>query len=654
MNILAELRSRFEPVLTEWTDNPSSVIDMLKASQDPKFGDYQANFAMPLAARIPDLKPRDLAAQIIEKVDLSDFCEPLEIAGPGFINIKLKQDWLQEQTMQLVQDERLGVVAVEAPQKVVVDFSAPNVAKPMHVGHLRSTVIGDANYRVLKFLGHDVVGDNHIGDWGTQFGMIIFGYKHFLNQAAFQEAPVTELARLYRLVNQLSDYHASKNSLPQKEQEIEQLTEKLQTLEGTADQTDKKVQKQLKKLKAELDDKQKALSSLQESLSQLEANEDLHSKAVAFPDIARLAREETAKLHAGDAENNDLWKQFLPQCLDAIQGVYDRLDIHFDMALGESYYQPMLADVVADLKAKGLATESQGAICVFIEGKEAPFIVQKQDGAFTYATTDLATIKYRAEELKADRVLYVVDSRQSEHFQLLFATVKEWGYSNLELQHVSFGTVLGKNKRPYKTRSGDTVGLESLLDEAIESAYQIVSQNDDAKPNGPELDEAERWDVAEVVGLGGIKYADLKHNRDSDYIFDLDKMLAKQGDTATYMQYAYARVNGIFRKGGIDRDELRTHQQSLNLVEPTEIALAMKINRYSEILESVAAEARPNYLTNYLYELADLFSTFYDVCPVLKAEDEAVRTSRLLLSDLTARVVQNGLSLLGIRTCERM
>ncbi|MEQ9069445.1 MAG: arginine--tRNA ligase, partial [Gimesia chilikensis] len=527
-------------------------------------------------------------------------------------------------------------------------------AKPMHVGHLRSTVIGDANYRVLKFLGHDVLGDNHIGDWGTQFGMIIFGFKHFLNQAAFQEAPVTELARLYRLVNQLSDYHASKNSLPQKEQEIEQLTEKLQTLEGTADQTDKKVQKQLKKLKAELDDKQTALSSVQESLSQLEANEDLHSKAVAFPDIARLAREETAKLHAGDAENNDLWKQFLPQCLDAIQGVYDRLDIHFDMALGESYYQPMLADVVADLKAKGLATESQGAICVFIEGKEAPFIVQKQDGAFTYATTDLATIKYRAEELKADRVLYVVDSRQSEHFQLLFATVKEWGYSNLELQHVSFGTVLGKNKRPYKTRSGDTVGLESLLDEAIESAYQIVSQNDDAKPNGPELDEAERQEVAEVVGLGGIKYADLKHNRDSDYIFDLDKMLAKQGDTATYMQYAYARVNGIFRKGGIDREELRTHQQSLNLIEPTEIALAMKINRYSEILESVAAEARPNYLTNYLYELADLFSTFYDVCPVLKADDEIVRTSRLLLSDLTARVVQNGLSLLGIRTCERM
>ncbi|MEQ8856004.1 arginine--tRNA ligase [Gimesia sp.] len=654
MNILAELRSRFEPVLTEWTDNPSSVIDMLKASQDPKFGDYQANFAMPLAARIPDLKPRDLAAQIVEKVDLSDFCEPLEIAGPGFINIKLKQDWLQEQTMQLVQDERLGVVAVEAPQKVVVDFSAPNVAKPMHVGHLRSTVIGDANYRVLKFLGHDVVGDNHIGDWGTQFGMIIFGYKHFLNEAAFQEEPVFELARLYRLVNQLSDYHASKNSLPQKELEIEQLTEKLQTLEGTADQTDKKVQKQLKKLKTELETNQKTLSSLQESLSQLEANEDLKSKATAFPDIARLAREETAKLHAGDAENNDLWKQFLPQCLDLIQGVYDRLDIHFDMTLGESFYQPMLADVVADLKQKGLATESQGAICVFMKGKEAPFIVQKQDGAFTYATTDLATIKYRAEELNADRILYVVDSRQSEHFELLFSTVKDWGYTDLELQHVSFGSVLGEDGRPIKTRAGDSVGLDSLLNEAIQRAYNIVSEIDDDKHDGPELSKEERKQIAEVVGLGGIKYADLKHNRESDYRFDWDKMLAKQGDTATYMQYAYARVNGIFRKGGIDRDELRTHQQSLNLIEPTEIALAMKINRYSEILESVAAEARPNYLTNYLYELADLFSTFYDVCPVLKADDETVRTSRLLLSDLTARVVQNGLSLLGIRTCERM
>lgn len=654
MNILAEIRSRFEPVLTEWTDAPSSVIEMLKASQDAKFGDYQANFAMPLAARIPDLKPRDLATQIVEKVDLSDFCEPLEVAGPGFINIKLKQEWLNTQTQNLVADERLGVAPAESPQKVVVDFSAPNVAKPMHVGHLRSTVIGDANYRVLKFLGHDVVGDNHIGDWGTQFGMIIFGYKHFLNEAAFEEAPVTELARLYRLVNQLSDYHATKKTLPQRENDIEQLEAKLKTLESSADQTDKKIQKQEKKLKSDIAERKSDVRSMQEKLTELEQNEDLHSKAVAFPDIARQARDETANLHAGDAENLALWNQFLPACLEAIQNVYDRLDIHFDMALGESYYHPMLADVVESLKQKGLAKESQGAICVFIDGFKAPFIVQKQDGAFTYATTDLATIKYRAEELKADRVLYVVDSRQSEHFQLLFATVNEWGFQNLELQHVSFGSVLGKDGKPLKTRAGDNVGLESLLDESIQRAYAIIAENDDAKPEGSELSEERRQEIAEIIGLGGIKYADLKHNRDSDYMFDWDKMLANRGDTATYMQYAYARVCGIFRKGEIDRVTLRENQSALKLQDETERALALQINRYSETLESVAIEARPNYLTNYLFELSNLFSTFYNQCPVLKAEEEQVKSSRLLLCDLTARVIDHGLSLLGIRTCERM
>ncbi len=654
MNILAELRNRFELVLTEWTDNPSSVIEMLKASQDAKFGDYQANFAMPLAAGIPDLKPRELATQIVEKVDLSDFCEPLEVAGPGFINIRLKQDWLNTQTQNLVTDERLGVKPAESPQKVIVDFSAPNVAKPMHVGHLRSTVIGDANYRVLKFLGHDVVGDNHIGDWGTQFGMIIFGYKHFLNQECFKQNPVHELARLYRLVNQLSDYHATQTKIPRQQAEIEQLAEKLKIREGSADLTNKKIQKEVKKLKSDLAERKSELQEMQEKLTLLEQNEDLHSKAVAFPDIARQAREETARLHAGDADNLALWKQFLPQCLDAIQTVYDRLDIHFDMSLGESYYNPMLADVVADLKARGLAEESQGAICVFIDGFKSPFMIQKQDGAFTYATTDLATIKYRVEELKADRVLYVVDSRQSEHFQLLFATVKEWGYSDLELQHVSFGSVLGENKRPLKTRAGDNVGLESLLDESIQRAYAIVVENDEAKPDGPELSETERRQISEVVGLGGIKYADLKHNRDSDYMFDWDKMLANRGDTATYMQYAYARVCGIFRKGQIDRIALRDQQASLSLVDASERALALQINRYSEILESVAIEARPNYLTNYLFELSNLFSTFYNNCPVLKAEQEEVKTSRLLLCDLTARVIEHGLSLLGIKTCERM
>lgn len=654
MNILDELRTRFTPALLAWTEDPSTVIEMLKASQDAKFGDYQANFAMPLANRSKELKPRDLAAQIVEQVDLSDICEPLEVAGPGFINIKLKQDWLEDQTKQLVTDDRLGVAIAKSPQKVVVDFSAPNVAKPMHVGHLRSSVIGDANYRVLQFLGHDVVGDNHIGDWGTQFGMIIFGYKHFLNEAAFQESPVEELARLYRLVNQLSDYHATRNTIPTVQNEVEQLESKLKTMEAANNPSDKKAQKQIKKLKSNIGERKSELRSMQEKLTAFEQDKDLQSKADTFPEIARQARQETAKLHAGDPENLDLWKQFLPECLEAIQVVYDRLDIHFDMTLGESYYQPMLADVVADLKEKRLATESEGATCVFIEGFKAPFIVQKQDGAFTYATTDLATIKYRVEELKADRVLYVVDSRQSEHFQLLFATVKEWGFTNLELQHVSFGTILGKNKRPYKTRSGDTVGLESLLDESIQRAYAIVAENDDAKPDGPELSKEERTQIAETVGLGGIKYADLKHNRDSDYVFDWDKMLANRGDTATYMQYAYARICGIFRKGNVDRPALRNEHTTLNLAEESERALALQINRYSEILESVAIEARPNYLTNYLFELSNLFSTFYNNCHVLKAEDENVKTSRLLLCDLTARVIEHGLSLLGIRTCERM
>lgn len=654
MNILDELRTRFEPVLAEWTDDPTSVIEMLKASQDARFGDYQANFAMPLANHVEGLNARDIATQIVDKIDLTDMCEPLEVAGPGFINIKLKQDWLVSQTKQLVADNRLGVATAKAPQKVVVDFSAPNVAKPMHVGHLRSSVIGDANYRVLKFLGHDVTGDNHIGDWGTQFGMIIFGYKNFLNKDAFENNAVQELARLYRLVNQLSDYHAANKAIPERQNAIEQLESRLKTLEGSENPDDKKIKKQIKKLKSDIGERKSELTSMQKKQSELEQNEELHSQAVAFPEIARLAREETAKLHVGDQENLALWKQFLPACLDAIQTVYDRLDIHFDLTLGESYYQPMLADVVADLEKKGLAQESQGAICVFVEGMKAPSIVKKQDGAFTYATTDLATIKYRVDELKADRVLYVVDSRQSEHFKLLFATVKQWGYAELELQHVSFGTILGKDKRPYKTRSGDTVGLESLLDESIQRAYAIVAENDDAKPDGPELSEEERTQIAETVGLGGIKYADLKHNRDSDYVFDWDKMLANRGDTATYMQYAYARVCGIFRKGNIDREALRTEGAVLMLTEESERALALQINRYSEILESVAIEARPNYLTNYLFELSNLFSSFYNHCHVLKAEDENVKTSRLLLCDLTARVITHGLSLLGIRTCERM
>jgi arginyl-tRNA synthetase len=313
----------------------------------------------------------------------------------------------------------------------------------------------------------------------------------------------------------------------------------------------------------------------------------------------------------------------------------------------------MLGDVVRDLRERGIARESEGALCVFIEGNEAPFIIQKADGAFTYATTDLATIKYRAEEFGADVVLYVVDARQSEHFRLLFETARRWGYSKTGFEHVSFGTILGDDKRPFKTRSGDTVGLESLLDEAVARARAIVDANDDAKEN-PELGQAARADVAEAVGIGGIKYADLRHNRESDYVFSWEKMLAKTGDTATYIQYSYARISGIFRKGGVDREMLRSGGASIRFTHPAERALTLQLLRFAECLDAAAAEFRPNILTQYLFETANLFSTFYENCPVLPEADESVRTSRLLLCDLTARVLGTGLDLLGIRTCAQM
>jgi len=349
----------------------------------------------------------------------------------------------------------------------------------------------------------------------------------------------------------------------------------------------------------------------------------------------------------------------VPACLEALQQVYERLDIHFDESLGESYYQPQLAAIVEDLQQQSIAEQSEGAICVFIEGIETPFMVRKADGAFTYATTDLATIKSRIEEFQADEILYVIDVRQSGHLRLLFGTAQAWGIRGIELRHVNFGTIMGQDKRPFKTRSGDTVGLESLIDEAVVRARRIVDENDDAKQDdsgnpAPELDETERAAVAEIVGIGGIKYADLRHNRDSDYVFSWEKMLATTGDTATYMQYAFARVCGIFRKGNIDRETLRTSGAKIRLKTPEERALALQLNRFAEAIDDVVAEYRPNVLTAYLFETANCFSTFYSACPVLKEERYSVRTSRLLLCDLTARVLARGLDLLGIQTAERM
>jgi arginyl-tRNA synthetase len=656
MNVLTEIRNRFRPALAAVCDEPAEYLAMIRPAQDARFGDFQANFAMPLKAKLAK-NPREIAAEIIAKVDVADLCNEPEIAGPGFINLTLRDDWLETQVNALVRDDRLGVPAAVHPQTVVVDFSAPNVAKPMHVGHLRSTVIGAALRNVLNFLGQRVIGDNHIGDWGTQFGMILYGYKHFRDDAAFNQNAVQELARLYKLVNQISDYHATKAELPKTDQRVSALRQQLVETESTADPHDKKSRKELGKLRNTISELESEIASQHAKLASVESNPQLHSLAVLHESVAELSRQETARLHAGDPENNELWTRFLPECLQLLESVYDRLGIEFDETLGESFYQPLLADVVADLKAKGLAVESEGAVCVFNEGFDAPFIVRKSDGAFTYATTDLATIRYRVEHFRADELLYVVDSRQSDHFEQLFATAKRWGY-DVPCRHVKFGTIMGPDKKPYKTRSGDTVGLESLLDEAVARARQIVDANDDAKPE-PELSDEERADVAEAVGIGGIKYADLNHNRESDYVFSWEKMLAKEGDTATYMQYAYARVCGIFRKGNVDRAALRQEPGDLRnprvlINEPAERALALALCRFAEAVEDVVTDDRPNLLTQYLFALANQFSTFYDQCPVLKDVDERTRTGRLLLCDLTARVIARGLGLLGIRTCERM
>jgi arginyl-tRNA synthetase len=579
MTLLPNLQARFRQALAALTDRPEPWLEMVRRAQDARFGDYQANFAMALGKQLNRKDVRGLAAEVVARLDLSDLCQPPEVAGPGFINLRLKDQWLVQQLTAAVNDPRLGVEPAASPRTYVIDYSAPNVAKPMHVGHIRSTVIGDALCRTLRFLGHRAISDNHLGDWGTQFGMIIYGYKHFLGPDAYRNRPVQELARLYRLVRQLAD-------------------------------------------------------------------ED--------PQIGRAVQAETAKLHAGDAENKRLWQEFMPYCLEDIQRIYRRLDVHFDHTFGESYYHEMLPGVVEELRRRGIARESQGAVCVFLEGQPAPMIVQKQDGAYLYATTDLATIRYRMEQWRPDAILYVVDHRQSMHFQQLFGAARLLGYDKVELQHVSFGTVLGKDGRPFKTRAGDTVGLEGLLDEAVLRAARIVAENDDAKPGGPELSPEQRAGVAETVGIGALKYADLSQNRTSDYEFDYEKMLAMNGNTATYMQYAYARVRNIFAKGELDVERLRASGAAITLGTPAERALGLELLRFGDALSLAMTDYRPNQLTAYLFDLANGFSTFYEKCPVLKAETPELRDSRLLLADLTARTIRKGLELLGIGVEEKM
>jgi len=581
-------------VIIDPADMPA-LLDQVREAADPKFGDYSGTMAMALAKRA-GRKPRELAAEIASRLVSAPgyttlFEPPGDPVGPGFINVRIRDDALAAAVRGAVADDRLGVAPVETPLTIVVDFSSPNVAKPMHVGHIRSTVLGDALARILRFRGHKVITDNHLGDWGTQFGMILWGWKHCRDDAAFDAEPTAELGRLYRLVRRVAD------SKPE----------------------------------------------------ELAADPEAAALVAKFPDAGREVLAETAKLHAGDPENRGLWEQFMPVCLADIERLYQRLGVSFDHQLGESFFQPMLAGVVEDLMAKGLARESRGAVGVFLDGDDAPpFLIRKADGAFLYATTDLATIQWRRAQWEPDRILYVVDHRQSRHFDQLFETVRRWGIGSVDLFHVAFGTVLGDDGRPFKTRAGDTVGLEALLDEGVERAAAVV-----AATGRDGMDEATQKRVAETVGIGAIKYADLSQNRTTDYVFSFDKMLELKGNTAAYMQYAVARVEGICAKGCVDRDAVRAKAAAVSIAAPQERALALGIVRFSEVLEDVEADNRPNLLTAWLYDLAGRFSVFYDALPVLKAEGEAA-ASRLALCDLTGRVLRHGLGLLGIGTVERM
>ncbi len=618
MNLLALLQMRFA-LATPAGGDTESFGAAVRPVNDPKFGDYQANGCMAVGKQL-GVNPRSIAEQVASRVDLEPLARAPEVAGPGFLNVRLRDDWIARTLSDTTRDPALGIPPPQTRQTVVIDYSSPNVAKPMHVGHIRSTVIGDALARVFVALGHRVIRDNHLGDWGTQFGMIIHGWKTLRDDAAYARDPVGELARLYREVQ----------SRIKPGEELEARFSKVFVLEKEGKSGEAAA------LFAKL--------AAPDGITRETADREIaRSRA-----IAEAARQETVRLHAGDAENRRLWEQFMPHARRALDAIYERLGVTFDVQLGESFYDPMLPDVVADLETKGLSTTSEGATVVFVQSTKAPFIVRKRDGAYNYATSDLATIKHRAETWNPELVLYVVDHRQSDHFKSLFEVARRWGFDRPRYEHVAFGTILGSDRRPFKTREGDTVGLESLLDEAVARARAVVDEN------SPELSADERAQVAEIVGLGAIKYADLSQNRTSDYVFDWDKMLALNGNTATYMQYAYARVRSIFRKGGVDVEALRATAPSILLAHPAERALGLLILRLPETLEQTARELKPNILSDYLFALANAFSTFFEHCPVLKADGDASRASRLALCDLTARTIKFGLDLLGIHVVERM
>jgi arginyl-tRNA synthetase len=604
MTLLKTIQSAFIPVLEHYVSDATkrtAYLGMIKPTNDPKHGDYQANLAMPLAKET-GRPPREIAAEIAQRLAVGDFLEAPEVAGPGFINLRLRADWLARQLRTMEADPRLGIALAPKPKTVIIDFSSPNVAKPLHVGHLRSTIIGDSLKRIFQFLGHHVIADNHLGDWGTQFGMLLYGYKHFRDDAALRSDPIGELVRLYVLVRQL--------------------TKGREDDEGDVTRTEE--------------------------------------------EAAHYARclEETRKLQSGDPENVAIWQQFVRWTMETVEPIYRLLDVTFDYYFGESFYKDMLPEVVQSLLSCGIAERSEGAVVLFLspshEGapRRADAVIQKKDGAFTYMTSDLACVKYRMERWHPDAILYVVGTPQSQHFQTLFETVRRWGYGQSELRHINFGSVLGNDRKMLSTRNGGAAALSDLLAMAVARGgekYEQTRQERLARGEEvPELDASERQAIAEAVGIGAVKYADLAQNRVSDYVFSLEKMLSTDGNTATYMQYAYTRCRGILRKGNIDAERLRQQPPPVQLTTTHERSLGVQLCRFGDAVEAAAEEYAPHLLTGYLWDLARSYSRFFENCPVLRAESNEVQQSRLVLVDLTARVIQKALNLLGIRTLERM
>ena len=654
MNPLQQIRTRFAPLLSQLQVDPADYLGLIRPAQDSRFGDYQANFAMPLAGKLKR-NSRELAAEIVSQLDLSGLCDSPEVAGPGFINLRIRDGWLQQQLQAALTDPRIGVEPAKEPKTYVIDYSSPNVAKPMHVGHIRSTVIGDSLSKIISFLGHRVITDNHLGDWGTQFGMIIYGFKHFGDRAEYQKSPIAHLTGLYRLVRKLVDYREALADLPKTEKFLQETESKLKQLKAQPAPADKReakeLAKEIDKTTARFAEQREDIASLQKKIAAVEADPRLSQLAAEHSRIDQAVLEETAKLHAGDADNLKLWQEVLPYCREDMQRIYSRLTIRFDHELGESFYHEMLGPVVSSLKQSGLARESDGAICVFLDGFDTPMIVQKRDGAFLYSTSDLATIEYRVKTWDPDVILYVVDHRQHEHFEKLFAAARLWGYKDVDLVHVSFGTVLGDDGKPFKTREGDTVGLESLLDEAESKARNVLSQ---LHGEGGEQLLENAGKIAEVIGIGALKYADLSQNRASDYKFSYDKMLELRGNTATYSQYCYARVMGILRNAETTIEALQGQPAPIQFTEPIERTLGLALARFGETLEEVTVDYRPNLLASYLFDLTQTFFRFYDQCSVVQAATPELKVSRLQLCALTAMTIRTGLGLLGIEVVERM